>query len=198
LRVADSESHICMRHVRGAVEKGGTVPHTALIYADRRDRDRLIESCVEIADADWRPMTVLSAQPEDDSRSFGSMMRRHRGGGKESLSVIDVRRVLAEKRNPARGIRSLLSDARRSGKGARSPLIVGDWTHRVYDTFQTALQVEEAEERTSNLVCCYRGEGFWSLNTGSIATIFELHRRVLFGSTVFGKEDSAARPHSGR
>ena len=56
--------------------------------------------------------------------------------------------------------------------------------HSVYDRFNIALDVEETEREMSNLLCCYRAEGFWSLPPAQIARVFELHRRVLFGSVV--------------
>ena len=101
------------------------------------------------------------------------------------LSVIDVRRTLARNRDSASGIISLLRKARRKRPAGSPVLVIGDWMHQTYDDIDVALVVEESESNEPNTVCCYREEGFWSLGCEKIARIFELHRRVMFGSSVF-------------
>ena len=134
-------------------------------------------------------MIVLSVEPDADARDFRSISQRKRPGRSRAvLSVIDVRESLAKGNDAGKNILSHFSRARQSESEASPSLIIGDWTYQVYDTFQTALGVEEAIERKFNLVCCYRGEGFCSLDIRQIARIFELHHQVLFGSTLFQME----------
>ena len=134
-------------------------------------------------------MTILSVQPDADARAFRSIFQgKRQARGRAMLSVIDVRESLAKGNDADKNILSLLKRARQSGSKASPPLIIGDWAYQVYDAFQTALGVEEALERKFNLVCCYRGEGFCSLNPRQIARILELHHQVLFGSTLFRAE----------
>jgi hypothetical protein len=99
--------------------------------------------------------------------------------------VIDVRGALARNKNPAESIISLLKKARRDRPPLSRVLIIEDWTHQTYDNIDVALTVEEHERKAPDTVCCYREEGFWSLSCEQIARIFELHQRVMFGSSVF-------------
>lgn len=169
--------------------KNGGIPHTALIYADRKDRNRLIESYLKQAKANWNSLGVLSAQPGADTEWLRRTIRRNGKGRREKpLSVVDVRECLAKGRSTGDSILSLLRNALHAGPEAEPTIIIGDWTCKAYDRFHVVLEVEEAEEDTVNLICCFRGEGFWSLPTKQIAQTFELHRRVLFCSTIFGKE----------
>jgi hypothetical protein len=165
------------------------IPHTALIYTDQRDRNKLISSCVNQANASWSPLLVLSAQPHSDTRCFRNKMKRSATlRGRPSPVVVDVS-DMANSRNPLSDVQSGLKEALGDFPEGSTPLVIADWTHQVYDRFSICLEDEEEMERmlekmTLNLVCCYRAEGFWSLDTKGIARLFELHRRVLFGSTV--------------
>ena len=133
-------------------------------------------------------MTVLSVKPEADIRAFRNIFQVKRPTrSRAKVSVIDVRESLAKGSNAGKNMLSHLRRAQGGSKASPS-LIVGDWTYQVYDSFQTALDVEEAIERKLNLICCYKGEGFCSLNTRQIARIFELHHHVLFGSTLIRTE----------
>jgi hypothetical protein len=163
-----------------------TLPHTAVIYPNRRYRNRSIELCVGKPKRNWGTLTVLSAQPDSDTTYFGSRERKKDARrGLPHASVIDVRVAFARNKDPARSIIALLKKARRNRPAGSPALIIGDWIHRTYDNIDIALAVEESEGKEANAVCCYRQEGFWSLGCEQIARIFELHRRVIFGSSVF-------------
>jgi hypothetical protein len=163
-----------------------TIPHTAVIYPNRRYRNLSIEFSVGQPRTGWSSLTVLSAQPVTDANYFKNRERKTtRQRALPRASIIDVRGPLARNRNPAESIISLLKKARRDGPPHSRMLIVGDWTHQTYENFDVALKVEERESKASDTVCCYREEGFWSLSCEQIARIFELHQRVIFGSSVF-------------
>ena len=186
--------HLSAFH-RVTVQKSGIVPHTALIYANQQDRNRLIESCLERTNTSWKSVKVLSAQPEADTRVFRGMIRRKGWArGRCLLSVVDIREPLSEGRNAVGNIISHTRGASASAREESPPLVIGDWTHLVYDTFQTALSIEEAEEGMLNLICCYRGEGFWSLDCKQVTQILERHQRVMFGPAVL---EMTVRPDAG-
>jgi len=131
-------------------------------------------------------VTVLSVQPDMDIDFFRSRGRKGIARGtRPNASVIDVRETLARKKDPSSGIISILKEARRNKPLGSRVLVIGDWMHQTYDDIGVALTVEESESNEPNTICCYREEGFWSLDCEQIARVFELHRRVVFGSSVF-------------
>jgi hypothetical protein len=157
-----------------------------VIYPDRRYRNQAIESCVAQPRTGWGSLTILSAQPETDANFFRS--REKRKTGRRALphaSVVDVTRALSKHADPTGSIMSLLKKARSGRQKGSHALIIGDWAHQTYGDIHVALAVEESESREDNAICCYREEGFWSLECEQIARIFELHRRVMFGSSIF-------------
>jgi hypothetical protein len=143
----------------------------------------LIESCV--GHRGTGSLKLFSVQPDDEIGFIeGERAKKSRRVGLPHARVIDVRDTLAEK-DPVGGMISLLEETRRHGKPGALTLIIGDWTHTTYDNFGVALAVEESEKQGGNTICCYREEGFWSLACEEIARVFELHQRVMFGSTTF-------------
>ena len=164
-----------------------SLPHTALIYIDQQDRNRLINSCLHQAEEGWDSVTVLSAQPNADAKSFGRLIQKKRSQRDRVLSVVDFTDPLRGK-GTAKEITSVV--IRKHTELGKKPLIIADWLHQVYGKFEVGLAVEEAlaEANVDNLICCYRGEGFCSLHIRQIAHIFELHSLALLGSSVFDDE----------
>ena len=172
--------------IRTAVRKDSTVPHTALVYADRRTRNRLLMKAT-VEGLRFSSVFILGADPASEVRFFGSRAWRNASrGGRTQVASVDARR-LCGMRDPANDIRSTFIEAIRHHPGTPPPLIVADWLHLVYDRFDVGLEVEtwHVRERTPNLICCYRGEGFWSLDVKQIARVLELHDRTLFGQNEF-------------
>jgi hypothetical protein len=162
------------------------IPHTAVIYPNRRYRNRSIESCIRKSKTSWGSLAVLSVQPDTDISFFKTSGRKSTAlRAVPHASVIDVRDTLSRSKDRARGMISLLNKARQNRPAGHPALIIGDWIHQIYDDFGVALAFEESEGDEPNTVCCYREEGFWSLGCEQIARIFEMHRRVIFGSSVF-------------
>jgi hypothetical protein len=139
----------------------------------------MISSCVARAGAQWRWSVIITAQPEADTKLL-------REFGQSNRSIVDVTDALSGDR-PARNIASMLKAACRNIRKERRGLVIGDWLHRVYDEFEIGLEVEEVVRDSVNLVCCYRGEGFWSMDINHLARLFEMHDRIMFGTDVFDR-----------
>ena len=168
------------------MQKSEYLPHTALVYANTLQRNRLIESYVVGPKKTWASLTVMSAQPDADTSYFmGRVKAKRKRRSLPFPTMVDVGDLLEREANPARAVTSILYRARPSKRAEPPPLIIGDWTHAAYDRFEVILAVERREKGTTNNVCCYRGEGFWSLPPEQIAEVCELHDRVIFGPVVF-------------
>jgi hypothetical protein len=149
----------------------------------------LIASCLDGSKTSGYAVIVLSARPQTDEEFFGRQAKRL---GWPDPSVLDVRNIVSRSPDPSRGIVSVFRKELRKRAGEQT-LLVGDWTYLAYDRFEVVLATEEGVTRLTDPLCCYRGEGFWSLGIKHIARILEMHSQVRFASTVFGKEsDSAA------
>jgi hypothetical protein len=165
----------------------GGVPHTALVYSDWHDRNQLIDSCLNRAGIRWWVPTVLSVRPEIDRRFFEKMTkkaaaRRH----PPQPSVYDARRISSGSRDPTEEVLSIFKDALKQSSGSSAPMLIGDWGHLRYDNFETILNLERRlEEESLSPICCYRNEGFCSLDPKQIIGVLETHRKTFFGSTKF-------------
>ena len=169
------------------VQKTATIPHTALIYSDTSDRNRLLKSIIRQGNARWKSMLVLSSNPQSDTRFFSGRAWKHLSHNQKGLvSSVDMRTICRKEEEPTEDIKSIISKGGRQDPSRPSPLIVGDWLHQVYDRFGVGLAVEEEETERGvrNMICCYRQEGFWSLDCEQIARAFELHEQVLSGQTL--------------
>jgi hypothetical protein len=131
-------------------------------------------------------LRILSSEPKADALSFGSGSWKIWQRGKGAIMMVDMERLLRDKRRSAEEITSAITSPSR---GERPRLTVGDWLHLVYGRFHVGLAVEEEEARRGvrNLICCFRSEGFWSLDVKHISRILELHDEVVFGNTVLRK-----------
>lgn len=178
------------------MSEDGTLPHTALIYDDDKQRDRLIDSCADWSSKQWDSVVVFSSRPDTDSKFFRRMVKKVRPRrGLQSSSMIDLREVLENDESDAADILAILHESRvEPSQGGRRRLVVGNWLHECYRRFDVGLEVEEGEEGSRDLICCYRSEGFWSLDVKHIARIFELHDRIMFGSAGFEQTWDLRRP----
>jgi hypothetical protein len=158
-----------------------------VVYSDLDQRNRLIQDFIGESKVRWGSLTVMSARCTLDKKFFAGKKGRRGGGlGLPPPKVVDVGHLLESAEDPAKEILSILEKVRLGGT-ARSPsLIIGDWAHTVYDRFELMLAVERTEKGSANHVCCYRGEGFWSLTPEHIAEICELHDRVILRPAVSG------------
>ena len=169
------------------VQETVTIPHTALIYLDTPDRNRLLKSVINQEHAHWKSVLVLSSNPRADTKFFlGTAWKQLSPNRRRRVSSVDMKEVCRKEQEPTEDIKSIILTGRQGESLKQPPLIVGDWLHQVYDRFGVGLEVEEAEARRGmrNLICCYRQEGFWSLDCEQIARTFELHEQVLSGQTL--------------
>jgi hypothetical protein len=167
-------------------DAGRELPHTALVYSDWNHRNKLIDSTLKGFKVRWSETTILSAQPELDARFFGRRARKeaargHRAGPK----TYDIMEFL-RRPDASDGIVSLAKATLKHAQGASRPVIIGDWTHLRYDDFGVVLETERKENEASlPAICCYRQEGFCSLDPKQIIGVLDNHHRTYFGSTIF-------------
>jgi hypothetical protein len=166
------------------VKKGQPNGHVAVIYTDLDQRDRLIEGYIRGCKKRWGSLTVFSARCGPDAKLFRGKMKKAGLRGLPPPVMVDVVDLLKNVQDPSNELLSIIDRAHRGAKAASPALIVGDWAHAVYDRFEVMLAVEREERGALNHICCYRGEGFWSLAPEQIAEVCELHDRVLLQPTV--------------
>lgn len=166
---------------------GEKIPHTLLVYSDWDDRNRLINSFLAGIRVRWSSPTVLSAQPEIDARFFGRKTKTAATHRYQSPPTIcDAREFSSGGRNPSDEVVALWKSAQKRAPSATPPIMVGDYAHLVYDRFEVILDIEtKVDAESFSPICCYREEGFWSLDPKQIIGIFETHETFLRGSTTF-------------
>ncbi len=177
-----------------ARRKTGTVPHTILIYSDLRDRRRLIDSCLSGAITGLHDLVILTSEPKIDSKMFGGRPGKKGRSALDRLprSMIDVRHILADDHKAPDRLSSLIRELNRKAmKENTRSLIFANYPFEFYQDLSRELAIEESVGDMRDLVCCYKGEGFWSLDPAQIARELELHQRILFGSTRLEKTGSA-------
>jgi hypothetical protein len=167
--------------------------HTGIIYRNWNQRNKMIDACIEGHGVRCRSLKVLSEQPDADSRHFASHKPGNSSMGGKNTSVVDARDIF----RPDRDERTMLSLAKNElnadGRGPTSVLI-GDFSKILYDRFHIKLDLEEASEELSDsvhVICCYKAEGFWSLDPSDIAKVFELHKSMMLGSNVIERKPTA-------
>jgi hypothetical protein len=164
-----------------------TLPHIALIYTDTRNRNQLLKSIVEPPNADWNSVVVLSSNPKVDALFFKGKEWKETCRRARPVSSIDMKRIVGGKHEPANDVIRTTMKSLEHRPEDSAPLVVGDWFHQVYNRFEVGLAVERHHtlSKVRNMICCYRGEGFWSLDVIHLARVFDLHDRVIFGTTIF-------------
>lgn len=155
--------------------------HSAVVYSDRADRNRLIDNLLNACRFRFDGVAVFSAQPEYDLRCFsrkeGWLLHKH------PPSIFDADERLRSVSDMSKEILALYRGA--TGRPGSRVVFIGDWAHLRYSEFEVVLEAERLHTAHSNVpVCCYRAEGFWSLRPEDIAEILHLHRRILVGSSV--------------
>lgn len=167
--------------------------HSAVVYSDRADRNRLIDVLLNASGVRVDEVAVFSCQPEYDTRYFS-----RKGGwlrNKRPPTIFDAEEMLGRVSNMSKEILTLYREA--TGRPGSRVVFIGDWAHLRYEEFEVVLEAERAHTAHSNVpICCYRAEGFWSLTPEDIAEIIHLHRRILAGSSVIEMEPDgkAANP----
>lgn len=159
--------------------------HSAVVYSDRADRNRLIDALFKASGVRVDGVAMFSAQPRDDSKYFS-----RKGGwlrNKNPPSIFDAEEMLGRVSNMSNEILTLYREV--TGRPGSRVVFIGDWAHLRYDEFEVVLEAERAHTERSNVpICCYRAEGFWSLTPEDIAEIIQLHRRIFVGSSVIEME----------
>ena len=64
---------------------------------------------------------------------------------------------------------------------------LGDWAHLMYKKVEPLVEIERGINDLDGLdsvICCYRIEGFSSINLRHVAQLVELHSRIVFRSFV--------------
>ncbi|MDE1852472.1 MAG: hypothetical protein KGI38_01860 [Thaumarchaeota archaeon] len=175
----------------GRARPGGQgIPHIALVSSDWEDRNRLIDSILARVKVRWDGATIMSAQPAEDAKFFNRKARIQARRLRLPPSTYDVREILSRNPDPSDEILSTFKAARRNSPPGFPPLIIGDWAHLSYDDFDAVLNTErKVEEASLTAICCYRQEGFYSLDPKQIIGVFETHRQTLLGSATFRPND---------
>ncbi len=170
---------------RNRHEKRG-IPHTAIVFSDWNDRNRLIDDVLAGTDARWSGSIIMSAQPDKDAKFFGKKAKSEPASRSRSPpATYDVGEFLSHSRDPTDEILPVFRAARKGSQGASSLTFMGDWPHLCYGEFDVVLHVERTlEEESFTPICGYRKEGFFSLDPKHIIGVYETHRRVILGSAI--------------
>lgn len=122
---------------------------------------------------------MLTTHPRLDSKYFkgrGPTVR----GRRTSPKILDANVVFDHGRISEEETLAFIAKEKREAR-TKPGLFVGDFSELFYDRCELRLAMDELET-DSNQVCCYRGEGFWSLPPKHIARAFHMHSRVFTDS----------------
>lgn len=156
-------------------------PHSIIVYTDWRDRNLLLDKCLAEIGGPNRLAVVLTTHPRRDSTYFKARGPVIRGRG-TSPKILDATEVCNPVRNSDEEILSLVARGKREAR-AKKGLFVSDLSELFYDRYDFRLALDETEA-SSNQICCYRREGFWSLDPKYIAKSFHQHGYVFTDSGV--------------
>lgn len=131
----------------------------------------------------------MTTHPAQDRRYLARETRRAGIRRKAGPYVNDARKLLVESRSPLDSFTKLWDRMEEEYEPKhRHWTNIGSFIHEFYPRFEVGLDLEQhlaVRKPQASILCCYRIEGFSSLNPKHIAEVCQLHDRVHFPNAVF-------------
>jgi hypothetical protein len=163
--------------------------HAMVLYSEDADRDVTLTPIIDKA-IKKNSMISFVISAKRSRPLMDSAQKRSRSLKSKALIVLDAAVLQARGRTMEDSFSGLIEanqkkfDLGRYGGWTQ----VADWAYKFYPQVETVLQVERSlARRGGNLCvyCCFRAEGFASLDPGVIVELMELHHQIIFPATTF-------------
>jgi hypothetical protein len=108
--------------------------------------------------------------------------------GHPTLLIKNPNQFLVTDSDPVAGFFELLSEIRRQLKNNTGRWVqMGDWVHLLYENVEPLVKIEHGINDIKGLdsvLCCYRIEGFCTLDLKYVAQLAEAHNRIAFQTSM--------------
>ncbi len=174
--------------------------HTMLLYHGAKDRGEILAPYLSPDVRHGDVVVVLSAKEGEQSQSLAKQVKRL-AKSRPRLVENDWESV-ASSSDPVSRYFDLLSETKRHFKNKPGHFIeVTDYAHLLYENVEPLVKIESGVndfEGLDSVLCCYRIEGFCSLDLKDMAQLVGLHSRFISSTSASGIRPMAATYASNR
>ena len=165
--------------------------HAMLLYSDEVNRDLILSPIIDPAIRENSMLSFIISGSSGRSKPLIDSVRKRYGSLKRKALIVDDAAALHTRgRTPEDSYFRLFEANRRKFESGRygSWTHIGDWAHTFYNRIEDVMDIERSLARQEGELitfCCFREEGFASLNLAVITELMELHNQVIFPATTF-------------
>jgi hypothetical protein len=163
--------------------------HAMVLYSEEADRDVTLAPTIDGAIKKNSMISFIISEERSKPLVVSARKRSHSLKSK-ALIVRNAAALHARGRTIEDSFSRLfeINQKKFDSGGYRSWTQVADWAYKFYPQVEEVLRVERSLARRGgnlSVYCCFRKEGFASLDPGVIAELMELHHQVIFPATTF-------------
>jgi hypothetical protein len=161
-----------------------------ILYQDKEHLESVLEPVIAELAKRGGLCSLVSPMPVEDSKFLKGVMRRA-GGPKGELGpmVSDARDLLLESPDPLQSFLDLWGQMKDEYQPRPHGWTnIGCFPHLFYNRPEILLGMERwlnLDSPPAEIICCYRNEGFCSLDPIVTLELLETHQRVQFRTVVF-------------
>jgi hypothetical protein len=165
--------------------------HAMLLYSDEANRDLILSPILDRVIRENSMLSfIISGSSGRSKPLIDSIRKRYASFKRKTLIVDDAAALHTRGRTPEDSYFRLFEANRRKFESGRygSWTHMGDWAHTFYHRIENVMDIERSLARQKGeriIFCCFREEGFASLNLAVLVELLELHNQVIFPAKTF-------------